>query len=80
MTLPQAYLVDDDEAIRDALSWMLKSRGIPCTTFASAEAFLSAWHRDLAARVLDHVAGSGGHLYFMPIKVGIGDWLGGLLD
>ena len=39
-----------------------------------------AWHRDLAARVLDHVAGSGGHLYFMPIKVGIGDWLGGLLD
>ena len=25
----RAYLVDDDEAIRDALSWLLKSRGIP---------------------------------------------------
>ena len=59
MTLPQAYLVDDDEAIRDALSWMLKSRGIPCTTFASAEAFLSAWHRDLAGFVVLDMRMSG---------------------
>ncbi|MEN3372482.1 response regulator [Dechloromonas sp. ZS-1] len=59
MTLPQAYLVDDDEAIRDALSWMLKSRGIPCTTFASAEAFLSAWHRDLAGCVVLDMRMSG---------------------
>ena len=29
MNTPQAHLVDDDEAIRDALSWLLKSRGIP---------------------------------------------------
>jgi two-component system response regulator DctR len=29
MSEPRAYLVDDDEAIRDALSWLLKSRGIP---------------------------------------------------
>jgi two-component system response regulator DctR len=35
MSLPQAYLVDDDEAIRDALAWLLKSRGIPCTAFDS---------------------------------------------
>ena len=27
MSEPRAYLVDDDEAIRDALSWLLKSRG-----------------------------------------------------
>lgn len=59
MTLPQAYLVDDDEAIRDALSWMLKSRGIPCTTFASAEAFLSTWHRDLAGCVVLDMRMSG---------------------
>ena len=39
MSTPQAYLVDDDEAIRDALSWLLKSRGIPSSNFASAESF-----------------------------------------
>lgn len=38
-----AHLVDDDEPIRDALAWLLKSRGIPCTTYASAEDFLAAW-------------------------------------
>jgi two-component system response regulator DctR len=42
MSEPRAYLVDDDEAIRDALSWLLKSRGIPCATFDSAESFLAA--------------------------------------
>ena len=33
MNTPQAHLVDDDEAIRDALAWLLKSRGIQCTTY-----------------------------------------------
>ncbi|MCX7898156.1 MAG: response regulator [Rhodocyclaceae bacterium] len=35
------HLVDDDEAIRDALTWLLRSRGLPLQTWASAEAFLS---------------------------------------
>ena len=48
MTTPQAYLVDDDEAIRDALSWLLKSRGIPNAAFDSAESFLAAWHREMS--------------------------------
>ncbi|QRM19191.1 response regulator [Dechloromonas sp. TW-R-39-2] len=43
MNTPQAHLVDDDEAILDALAWLLKTRAIPCTTYASAEAFLAAW-------------------------------------
>lgn len=47
MSTPQAYLVDDDEAIRDALSWLLKSRGIPSSNFASAESFLEAWHKEM---------------------------------
>lgn len=47
MTLPQAYLVDDDDAIRDALAWLLNSRGTPCTAYASGEAFLAAWTPDL---------------------------------
>ena len=47
MSTPQAYLVDDDEAIRDALSWLLKSRGIPSANFDSAESFLAAWNKDM---------------------------------
>lgn len=43
MSLAQAHLVDDDEAIRDALGWLLKSRGLPFSTYASAEDFLDAW-------------------------------------
>jgi len=43
MNKPQAYIVDDDEAIRDALAWLLKSRGLPCATYASAEDFLAEW-------------------------------------
>ncbi len=43
MNKPQAHIVDDDEAIRDALAWLLKSRGLPCATYASAEDFLAEW-------------------------------------
>jgi len=39
----QAYIVDDDEAIRDSLSWLLHSRGVANLTYPSAEAFLEAW-------------------------------------
>ena len=43
-----AHLVDDDEAIRDALSWLLRSRGVECRTWACAEDFLAAWTPELA--------------------------------
>jgi two-component system response regulator DctR len=43
MSPPQAHLVDDDDAIRDALTWLLTSRGIPSATHDSAESFLDAW-------------------------------------
>jgi two-component system response regulator DctR len=36
------HIVDDDEAIRDALQWLLKTRKVPCTTWPSAETFLAA--------------------------------------
>lgn len=35
------YIVDDDEAVRDSLSLLLKSVGIPCKTFENATAFLN---------------------------------------
>lgn len=37
------YLVDDDEALRDSLVWLLESQGFKVEAFASAEAFLRAW-------------------------------------
>ncbi len=52
MSEPRAYLVDDDEAIRDALSWLLKSRGIPCASFDSAESFLTAWDKTMSGCIV----------------------------
>lgn len=45
---PQAFLVDDDDAIRDALSWLLKSRGIASQAWASAEEFLTDYCGDMS--------------------------------
>jgi two-component system response regulator DctR len=42
-----AHLVDDDEAIRDALGWLLRSRGIASRAWASAEAFLADYRGDM---------------------------------
>lgn len=47
-----AYLVDDDEAIRDSLGWLLESRGVACVSYPSAEDFLAAWSPALAGCVL----------------------------
>lgn len=49
---PHVYLVDDDEAIRDSLGWLLQSRGVSCTAYASAEDFLDAWRPSLTGCIL----------------------------
>lgn len=59
MNTPQAHLVDDDEAIRDALTWLLKSRGLPCATYESAEHFLAAWSPATAGCVVLDMRMSG---------------------
>jgi two-component system response regulator DctR len=41
------HVVDDDDAIRDALSWLLRSRGLAARTWPSAEAFLADWSEEL---------------------------------
>jgi two-component system response regulator DctR len=43
VTDPTAHVVDDDEAIRDSLSWLLRSRGVAAKTWESGEAFLAGW-------------------------------------
>jgi two-component system response regulator DctR len=42
-----AHLVDDDEAIRDALVWLLRSRGVGARAWPSAEAFLVDYSGDM---------------------------------
>jgi two-component system response regulator DctR len=42
-----AHLVDDDEAIRDALIWLLRSRGVEARAWPSAEAFLADYRDDM---------------------------------
>lgn len=37
------FIVDDEEAIRDALKWLLESCRFEVETFACGEAFLAAW-------------------------------------
>lgn len=49
---PNVYLVDDDEAIRDSLSWLFQSCGITCQTYASAEDFLRDWNSERTGCVL----------------------------
>ena len=39
---PVVYVVDDDEAVRDSMRWMLEANGFRVRSFDSAEAFLSA--------------------------------------
>ncbi|NTV96617.1 MAG: response regulator transcription factor [Thiobacillus sp.] len=48
MSATIAHIVDDDEAMRDALAWLLRSRGVDCRAWASAEAFLADYRAGLA--------------------------------
>lgn len=45
---PAAYIVDDDEAIRDALCWLFQSRGVDAAAWLSAEAFLADYKEDMS--------------------------------
>ncbi len=38
-----AHVIDDDEAIRDALQWLFKTRGVACRVWSGGEDFLAAW-------------------------------------
>ena len=37
------HVVDDDEAVRDSLGWLLEANGFAVQVFDSAEAFLAGW-------------------------------------
>ena len=46
------YIVDDDEALRDSLAWLLESNGYRVSTFDSADAFLAVFRNDLTGCLL----------------------------
>jgi two-component system response regulator DctR len=47
--LPMVYLVDDEDVVREALAWLLRSRRLLSEGFASAEAFEAMLDSRLAA-------------------------------
>ena len=48
------YVVDDDEAVRDSLQWLLEGKGYRARCFESAEAFLSRYDpREVACLIVD---------------------------
>jgi len=49
---PKVFLVDDDAAIRDALSLLLSLKGIPSRAYSSAEEFLREYQDDQRGCVL----------------------------
>lgn len=42
MSDPTVFIVDDDDAVRDSLSWLMRSVGLAAESFGSAQAFLDA--------------------------------------
>ena len=46
------HIVDDDEAIRDSLSWLFRSRGVGVVTWPSGEDFLKDWTPNLQGCIL----------------------------
>ncbi|MBS1196244.1 MAG: regulatory protein LuxR:Response regulator receiver [Proteobacteria bacterium] len=46
--MPKIYIVDDEEAMRDSLTWLLEGESYETENFASAEDFLSALNEDMA--------------------------------
>ena len=48
------YVVDDDEAVRDSLQWLLEGKGYRVRCFESAETFLSRYDaREVACLIVD---------------------------
>ena len=48
MIKPTVFIVDDEEAVRDSLQWLLESKGLKVALFDSAETFLASYTPDRA--------------------------------
>lgn len=68
-----AHLVDDDAAMRDALAWLLRSRGISTRAWDSAEAFLADYRADMCGCLILDIrmqAMSGLELFDQVLRAG----------
>jgi FixJ family two-component response regulator len=52
VTEQRVYIIDDDEAMRDSLAWLLESQGLRVAAFAAAEDFLAACGADMAGCIV----------------------------
>jgi two-component system response regulator DctR len=59
MNKPRVYVVDDDAALRHALTFLLSSRNVSTSTFPSGEAFLEIFTPDLRGCVLTDIRMDG---------------------
>lgn len=50
--VPTVFVVDDDEAMRSSLKWLIESTGMRVQTFDSADAFLTGYAPDWAGCLL----------------------------
>ncbi|VAW60101.1 hypothetical protein MNBD_GAMMA08-1911 [hydrothermal vent metagenome] len=54
ITQPTIFIVDDDPAMRDSLSWLIETIGYPVKVFASAQEFLDGYqHHEPGCLILD---------------------------
>jgi FixJ family two-component response regulator len=53
------YIVDDDDAMRDSLRWLLESAGYRVSSYCSAERFLAAYKPDHGSCLVLDVRMSG---------------------
>jgi two-component system response regulator DctR len=63
------FLVDDDAAVRDALSWLLRSHGLGCVSYACAQDFLNQPPEDAGCLILDvRMPGMSGYELYAQIR------------
>jgi methylenetetrahydrofolate reductase (NADPH) len=55
--------------------WLTRNRAVFPASFEPT----LAWHRDFASQAIQFARESDSHCYFMPIRVGIREWLDGVL-
>ena len=58
-SVPHAYIIDDDDALREALTFLLQSRGVAVACFASAEGFLAHFDHAMRGCILTDVRMGG---------------------
>ncbi|WP_308217626.1 response regulator transcription factor [Paenalcaligenes niemegkensis] len=49
---PLVHIIDDDQAIRDSLAWLFKTRNVRAVLWESGEAFLQSWTPELEGCLL----------------------------